>query len=187
MKLNLILFRHGELHSRKKILCGWLNLVLSKKGEKKAKELSIKLRKEKIDVGFCSDLIRSQQVLVEVLKNRPKTKVIIDHRLRERHFGALSGELNSIFADTSILKKFGGSKVENIPGMENMSVVRKRVFPFMTQVLHFMQNEKVNICISAHKESLILIQEYLEGLTPDEAEELEHNPTEYKKYIINFE
>jgi 2,3-bisphosphoglycerate-dependent phosphoglycerate mutase len=187
MKLNLILFRHGELHSRKEILCGWLNLVLSSKGEKEAKALSKKLKKEKIDVAFCSDLIRSQQVLLEVLKYHKKSKVVIDHRLRERHFGALSGELKSIFADTSVLKKIRGSKVEKVPGVENISVVRKRVFPFMTQVLRYMQDEKVNVCISAHKESLILIQEYLEGLTPDEAEKLEHNPTEYKKYVINFE
>ncbi len=187
MKLNLILFRHGELHSRKKILCGWLNLVLSNKGEKEAKVLATKLKNENIDVGFCSDLIRSQQVLVEVLKFHPKSMVVIDHRLRERHFGALSGELSSIFSDTSKMKKFGDLTVEQIPGGESMRIVQKRVFPFMTQIIRFMQKEKVNVCISAHKDSLVLIQEYLEGLSFDQAQKLESDPTEFKKYVINFE
>jgi len=187
MKLELFLFRHGALHSKKNILCGWLNLPLSKVGEAQAKILAKKLAKEKIDAGFCSDLIRSKQVLIEVLKNKPRSLVVVDPRLRERHFGALSGELESIFANTSSLKKVEGGFVEGVPGLESMHVVRKRLFPFMNNLLRFMQKEKVNVAISAHKESLMLIQEYLEGLAPDQAEKLKHFPTEYKKYVIEFD
>ncbi len=188
MQQTILLFRHGEVHSKKNVLCGWLNLPLSPKGVKQAKELSMKLKKENIQIGFCSDLLRGQQVLVSVLKYHPKAKVIIDHRLRERHYGAISGELESVFADTSIMENGKNGKiVEKIPGLESMSVVRNRVFPFMTQVLHFMQKEKVNVAISAHKTSLELIQEYLEGLTPDAAKKLEHFPTNYKKYVITFD
>jgi len=188
MQQTIILFRHGEVLSKKNILCGWLNLPLSSQGLKQAKELAKKLRKEKIDIGFCSDLLRGQQVIVEVLKYHPRTKVILDHRLRERHYGAISGQLESVFADTSILENgLNGKIVEKIPGLESMSVVRNRVFPFMTQLIHFMQKEKVNVAISAHKNSLELIQEYLEGLTPDQAKKLAHFPTNYKKYVITFD
>jgi len=188
MQQTIYLFRHGEVHSKKNVLCGWLNLPLSVQGVKQAKELSKKLKKEDIGIGFCSDLLRGQQVLAIVLKHHPKAKVIIDHRLRERHYGAISGQLESVFADTSIMENGNNGKiVEKIPGLESMSVVRNRVFPFMTQVLHFMQKEKVNVAISAHKNSLELIQEYLEGLTPDQAKKLEHYPTNYKKYVITFD
>ncbi|MFA6064512.1 MAG: histidine phosphatase family protein [archaeon] len=188
MQQTIYLFRHGEVHAKKNVLMGWLNLPLSTQGVRQAKELAKKLKKENISIGFCSDLLRGQQVLVEVLKYHPKAKVIIDHRLRERHYGAISGQLESVFADTSILENgLNGRIVEKIPGMESMAVVRNRVFPFMTQLLHFMQKEKVNVAISAHKNSLELIQEYLEGLTPDQAKKLEHFPTNYKKYVITFD
>ncbi len=91
MKLSIILFAHGEVASKENILCGWLNLPLSKKGIAQAKRLSVKLKKEKIDVAFCSDMLRSKQCLVEVLKNHKKAKVIIDPRLRGKHHGMLTG------------------------------------------------------------------------------------------------
>jgi len=187
MKLSIYLFRHGAHHAKKNILCGWLNLPLSKKGLNDAKVLAGKLKDEKIDVAFCSDLLRSEQNLVEVLNYHPNTLVVIDPRLRERHFGALSGELASIFADTSALQTIDGGLVEGVPGLESMDHIRKRVFPFMSEVLHLMQEEKVNVAISAHYESCRFIQEYLEGLTPDQSEKLNHSSTEYKKYVVNFE
>ncbi|MFA5931429.1 MAG: histidine phosphatase family protein [archaeon] len=186
MQQIIYLFRHGHIQSKKNILCGWINLPLDSLGVEQAKVLAKKLKDEKIDVAFCSDQIRSKQCLVEVLKYHPKAEVIIDPRLRERHFGALSGELESVFADTSDLKKINGSYVEGVPGIESLDTVRKRVFPFMSQLIKFVQNEKVNVAISAHNDSLELIQEYLEGLTPDQAKKLEHFPTNYKKYVITF-
>jgi len=187
MKLNIYLFRHGAHASRKNILCGWINLPLSKKGINDAKILAEKLSGERIDVAFCSDLLRSEQNLVEVLQYHLNAKVVIDPRLRERHFGALSGELASIFADTSALQTIDGGFVEGVPGLESMNTVRKRVFPFMSNVLRLMQEEKVNVAISAHTESVRFIQEYLEGLTPDQSELLTNNSTEYKKYVVDFE
>ena len=142
---------------------------------------------EQIDVAFCSDLLRSQQNLVEVLKYHPDAKVIIDPRLRERHFGSLSGELKSIFADTSAIQTIDGKQVGLVPGLESMETIQKRVFPFMSDVLRLMQEEKVNVAISAHTESSRFIQEYLEGLTPDMSGLLEKKPTEYKKYVLDFD
>jgi 2,3-bisphosphoglycerate-dependent phosphoglycerate mutase len=187
MKLNIYLFKHGELASRRNILCGWINLPLSKKGLNSSKILSEKLRGEKIDFAFCSDLLRSQQNLVEVLKYHLDAKIVIDPRLRERHFGALSCELESIFADTSALQTIGGGTVEGVPGLESMDTLRKRIFPFMSDVLRLMQEEKVNVAISAHTKSSRFIQEYLEGLLPDEVKKIEQDPSEYKKYVVNFD
>lgn len=187
MKLNIYLFRHGAIVSRKNILCGWVNLPLGKKGLNDSKKLSEKLKTEQIDVAFCSDLLRSQQNLVEVLRYHPAAKVIIDPRLRERHFGALSGELESVFADTSALQTIKGGFVEGVPGLESMETIQKRIFPFMSDVLRLMQEEQVNVAISAHTESSRFIQEYLEGLTPDMSELLKKKSTEYKKYVVNFD
>jgi 2,3-bisphosphoglycerate-dependent phosphoglycerate mutase len=189
MKLSIVLFRHGEIASKKNIFCGWINLPLSAKGEKEAEILSGKLRDEKIEIAFCSDQLRSQQCLLQVLKFHPDAKIIIDPRLRERHYGALSGSLKD---DT---KKKSSKKFEEIhrgyyalvPDGENFHHVSKRVFPFMTDLLKFMQKEKVNVAISAHSNSLKLIQEYLEGLSAKKVEGLIHHPASYKKYIVEFE
>ena len=188
MQLSIILFRHGKIQSKKNIFCGWLNLPLGEEGLIQSKVLAEKLKDEEIDLAFCSDQLRSQQALLEVLNYHPGAKVIVDPRLRERHYGSLSGSLKDIFKKKS-KKKFDQlhrGYYAVVPSGENMHHVGKRVFPFMNDLLRLMQKEKCCVAISAHTNSLRLIQEYLEGLFPQEAEKLEHHPEEYKKYIIEF-
>jgi broad specificity phosphatase PhoE len=189
MQLSIILFRHGKIQSEKNIFCGWLNLPLNEEGLNQANALAQKLKGEKIDLAFCSDQLRSQQALLEVLKFHPKAKVIVDPRLRERHYGSLSGSLKEVVKKKS-KKKFDElhrGYYAVIPSGENMHKVSKRVFPFMSDLIRLMQRKKCCVAISAHTNSLRLIQEYLEGLFPHEAEKLEHHPEEYKKYVIDFE
>ena len=189
MKLSIILFRHGKIQSKKNIFCGWLNLPLDSVGEKQAKQLANKLKKEKIEYGFCSDQLRSQQVLVDVLAFHPKSKIIVDPRLRERHYGSLSGSLKDVVKKKSKKKfdEFHRGYYAVVPEGENMVAVGRRVFPFMNQLLKFMQKEKCSVAISAHTNSLRLIQEYLEGISTQEVTLLEHHPTKYKKYIVEFD
>lgn len=189
MKLSIILFRHGEICSEENIFCGWLNHPLSFKGERDADVLAKKLRKEKIATAFCSDQVRSKQVLASVLAFHPSAKVVIDPRLRERHYGLLSGAPKEILKKKSkkIFNEIHRGYFANIPKGENMYHVSKRVFPFMNDLFFFMQSEKKNVAISAHSSSLRIIQEYLEGLNPKDVEKLEHAPTNYKKYVVEFE
>lgn len=189
MKLSIIVFRHGTIQSGKNIFCGWLNLPLSNLGETQARVLSQKLKGERIDYAFCSDLLRGKQALAAVLVHHPNAKVIIDHRLRERHYGKLTGKHKELLKQTSP-KEFEllhRGVYHEVPGGENLFAVSKRVFPFMNDLLRFMQKEKCSVAISAHTNSFRSIQEYLEGQLPREASRSEHAPTEYKKYIIEFE
>ncbi len=188
MQLVIYLFRHGQV-SDKNIFCGWLNLPLDRKGVAQAKVLAKKLSKEKIDVGFCSDQLRGKQCLVEVLKFHKKSKVIIDVRLRERHYGKLTGRRKDDFKTNFPIdfEQIHRGYNVNIPFGENFNDVSKRVFSFMNDLFIFMQKEKCNVAISAHTNSLRLIQEYLENLTQKEASRLEHHPEKYKKYIIEFD
>lgn len=186
MKLNIFLFRHGAVTTKKNILGGWIDLPLGKKGLMDSRVLANKLKLEQIDFAFCSDLFRSQQNLIEVLSFHPNARVVIDPRLRERNFGALSGELASVFADTSAIQNFEGGLVEGVPGLESMVTVQKRIFPFMSDVLKLMQEKQVNVAISAHTESSVFIQQYLEGLEYDQADLLKKKSTDYKKYVVSF-
>jgi len=189
MKLALILFRHGKIKSSNNIFCGWLNYPLDSQGIAQAKKLSARLARETIDVAFCSDQLRSKQALVEVLARHPGAKVIVDHRLRERHYGTFSGQSKDSLKNDNPAKfhEIHRAYHARIPDGENMYHVSKRVFPFMNDLLRFMQRERVNVAISAHTNSLRLIQEYLEVLPKLEVTKLEHEPTSYKKYFLNFE
>ena len=188
MELCLYVFRTGKVKSNENIFLGWLNLHLDKKGMIEADKVGKKLAKEKIDAGFCSDQIRGKQALVEVLKYHPSAKAIIDHRVRERDYGIFSGH------DKELFKKYFSNYQEihrgykaNIPKGEDLSAVSKRVFPFMKDLIKFMQDEKVNVVICAHTNSIRAIEEYMEDLSQDQLVVMESSPAEYKKYILNFD
>ncbi|MEI7961614.1 MAG: histidine phosphatase family protein [archaeon] len=186
MMFSIIVFSHGAVHSNKNLLGGWLNLPLSKAGESDAIVLAKKLSMERIGVGFCSDLIRSKQVLVEVLMHHKSAQVIVDPRLRGRHFGK---DFNSIQSLAQLNKNSRHAK-ENYYGDvldgENLHLVSMRVFPFMNDVLRFMKKERVNVAISAHPDSLKLISQFLEGLDHFESSRINHDAKNYKKYVIDF-
>lgn len=189
MTSSLIIFRHGALDTKENIFCGWLNLPLNKKGIKEAKVLAKKLKKEKVDFAFCSDQLRSKQCLVEVLKYHKNAKVIVDQRLRERHYGVLTGhsKLKAKVKLEEHFQNFHRGYQANIPYGENFNQVGKRVFSFMNDLVRFIQKNNCCVVISAHTNSLRLIQEYLEGLSPKDAEKLKNQPENYKKYCISFD
>jgi bisphosphoglycerate-dependent phosphoglycerate mutase len=189
-KFSLIVFRHGKTSfDLDRIFCGWINMGLDSVGISEAKILAKKIKKENIDVGVCSALLRSKQALVYVFSEHPGSKVIIDHRIRERNYGIFSGHSKKLFKELfpEKYKEIHRGYYANIPKGENLSNVGVRVFQFMNDLLKFMKKEKVNVCISAHPSSMKLIVEYLEGLSKEQVEKAEFSPNSYKKYVLSFD
>jgi bisphosphoglycerate-dependent phosphoglycerate mutase len=188
MELALYVFRTGKIKSKNNIFLGWLNLPLDNKGMIEADKVGRKLIKEEIDIGFCSDQLRGKQALVEVLKYHRNAKVVVDHRLRERNYGVFSGK------DKELFKKYFSNYPEihrgyktNIPKGESLEEVTKRVSPFLKELIKFMQDEKVNVAICAHTNSMRAIEEYMEDLHEDELVVMENSPSNYKKYVLKFD
>ncbi|MEK6959039.1 MAG: histidine phosphatase family protein [archaeon] len=189
MQHSIIVFRHGSTFDDENIFCGWLNNPLDKKGQAQAEVLAKNLKDENIDFAFCSDQLRSKQVLAEVLANRSKVEVFVDPRLRERNYGALTG------LDRETVKNQFPHEYDSlnkgyyvlIPKGESVHEVSKRVFPFLRDVLYFIQKNDCDVAISAHENSMKLIEEYLGGLTVRETMRLVNDPLEYKKYLVSFE
>ena len=188
MELCLYVFRTGKVKSKDNIFLGWLNLPLEKQGLIDADKIGRKLKNENIGVGFCSDQIRGEQALIEVLKYHPMAKVVIDPRLRVRNYGVFSGH------DKELFKKYFSNYPEihrgyegKIPKGENLSDVSKRVFPFMKDLIKFMQNEKLNVVLCAHTNSMRAIEEYMEDLSEDQLIIMENSPSSYKKYVLKFD
>jgi len=188
MELALYVFRTGKVKSKDNIFLGWLNLSLEKEGLIDADKVGKKLAKQNIGVGFCSDQLRGKQALIEVLKYQPNAKVIVDARLRERNYGIFSGREKELFKKYfASYPKIHRSYDGNIPMGENLRDVTKRIFPFLKDMIKFMQEEKVNVVLCAHTNSMRAIEEYMEDLSEDDLVIMENSPPSYKKYILKFD
>lgn len=91
--MRVILTRHGETEENLQgILQGHLPGKLSKEGISQAKMLAKRLKDEKIDYIFSSDLARAADTTKEIIKYHPETPVEFTQELRERNLGELQGK-----------------------------------------------------------------------------------------------
>ena len=91
--MKLIITRHGEtIENINKIHQGHTHGTLSEKGIEQAKKLALRLKDEKIDFIYSSDLKRASDTAKEIIKYHPNLKLQLDERLRERYTGSMSGK-----------------------------------------------------------------------------------------------
>ncbi len=92
--MKLILVRHGETEENKRgILQGHLPGKLSPLGLEQTKKLALRLKDEKIDVIYSSDLARASDTAKEIAKFHPNAKLLFVQELREKNQGSLTGKL----------------------------------------------------------------------------------------------
>jgi len=91
--MKLILVRHGETYENKEgIIQGHLNSILNETGKMQAEKLSERLKDEKIDIIYSSDLSRAHDTAKIVHKHHRESKLVITKELRERNNGVLEGK-----------------------------------------------------------------------------------------------
>lgn len=94
--MKLILTRHGETEENiKGIIQGHMPGKLSENGIQQAKKLAERLKNEKIDAIYSSDLKRAVDTAKEIAKYHPNTSLILTEKLRERNHGSLTGKNKS--------------------------------------------------------------------------------------------
>ncbi|MCK4473709.1 histidine phosphatase family protein [Candidatus Parcubacteria bacterium] len=200
---KLILLRHlksqWNLENR---FSGWVDVPLCKEGIKKAKEISKKVFKNKIDIAYSSPLLRNQNTLVRILDyvarkypifihlDKGKMKkygnfteihknylpVYISENLNERYYGKLQG-LNK----QEIIKKYGLKKVhlwrrgfeQTPPGGESLKDTYKRAVPFFRRYIEKDLKKGKNVLIVASHNSLRAIVKYIEKISDKDIAELE--------------
>lgn len=175
VKNKVYLFRHGQTYYNKnKYFTGWIDSKLTKEGFRNARILAEKLKKKRIDVGFCTELSRSVDTLKEVLVYHPECKRIIEaNRMIERSYGDLSGKKHR-----TIIKKYGQAQYdkwhrgynERPPDGESFKDVEKRVRIFINNLKLFMEKENVNVAISAHGNSIRVFRKIIEKKTQEQAQ-----------------
>ncbi|MDP7140988.1 MAG: histidine phosphatase family protein [Candidatus Woesearchaeota archaeon] len=91
--MKLILTRHGEtIENQNKIVQGHLPGKLSKEGIQQAKKLALRLKDEKLDYIYSSDLARAADTAKEILKYHPDTSIEFVEELREGDLGSFTGK-----------------------------------------------------------------------------------------------
>ena len=172
MKLKIYLFRHGMTNDNEEgVFSGFRDVALSRRGIRDAKIVALRLKDKKFTLAFQSDMLRSKQTLREVLKFHKYVKIITDKRIKERSYGKLQGKTH-----LEISQKYGWKKYDfwhrgydvRPPEGESLKDVEARVLAFIRDLLEIMRDEKVNVAVSAHGNSMRAFRRYFEKLSVKE-------------------
>lgn len=172
--MKLFIIRHGQTNANvKEMMQGWLDLKLNENGIKQAKLLAKRLKNEKIDAFYSSDLKRAVMTAEEVLKYHNK-HLIKTSLLRELNFGHLEGisyEKYIEIINCYCLKK---SEFRNPKG-ESYEDIKRRVRVFLKEILRKHKNQ--NVAIFAHGITNRVIIGELIKLPPEKIAEIKQENT----------
>jgi len=142
-EIKITYFVHGTtLDNEKKISSGWKDVGLSQLGIEQSKELKSKIKNEKFDVVFCSDLKRA--VDSAKLTWGKNVEIIKDKRLRECNYGDYNGK------ESSIVEPLQEKSINvSFPNGENYEDVKKRMESFLDFLRKNYSGK--NVAIVAHK------------------------------------
>ncbi len=149
--MKLILIRHGETQENKKgILQGKIPGKLSKDGIQQAKKLALRLKEEKIDYIYSSDLARASDTAKEIQKFHPEIKIIYNNLLSEIDFGDWTG------------KKKSEIDMNKPPSnMETPKEVQKRVLSFLNSIRNKEHINKTVLLVSHYGCNVSLLSYFL--------------------------
>jgi 2,3-bisphosphoglycerate-dependent phosphoglycerate mutase len=185
--LTLFLVCHTESYFNKtKRFTGWWNSKLTKEGHIEAEKLGEELKNERIDYAYRSDLIRTKETLHHLLKYHKNVPIIIDKRLRERHYGDLCGFSKTKYEHDhpNLYPLYHRSYDIPPPHGESVKIVEGRVMPLLFEIIEKMKKENINVLICAHGNSMRPIRKYFEHLSNEDMMALENQRNKIFKYSI---
>lgn len=166
MNNQYFILRHGQsLRNIENIAVCWPEKIyspLTERGKKQIKEVAKKIKKEKIDLIFSSDILRTRQT-AEITGKELGLEPKLDKRLREVNIGILNGKpINEIgrFWDKEgkllpleyYLRRFQVAPPEG----ENYTDAEKRIYGFIKEIDKKYQGK--NILIVSHQRPLTLLE-----------------------------
>ncbi len=139
--MKLIITRHGETEENVAgILQGHLPGKLSANGIEQAKKVALRLKNEKFNFIYSSDLNRAANTAKEIAKYHPNTKIEFVENLRERNMGEFQGKKKSEFGWDAKDQK--ATFIEPKEG-ETMEEVYNRAESFLHKIIHKHHNDSV--------------------------------------------
>ena len=172
------------------VFSGWRDVPLDRRGIRDAKIVALRLKDKKFTLAFQSKLLRSRQTLKEVLKFHKHVKVITDNRITERNYGGLQGKTH-----LEIVQKNGWKKYDEWhrsykirpPKGESFEDVEIRVRAFIKDLIEIMRDEKVNVVISAHNNSMRVFRKYFEDLSVKDTCDLYNDYEDVYEYSVEVD
>jgi isoleucyl-tRNA synthetase len=160
------ILRHGKVQKEKGIIYDWPSLStfpLSKKGREEIVKIAKKLKKEKIDVIFASDALRTKQT-AEIVAKELGLKVNFDSRLRDINLGVYQGRQDKEFYRDfpPTLERFQKRPKDG----ENWTDVKKRILSFIRNIEQKYKNKK--ILIVSHGDPLWILEGMMKGQSNEE-------------------
>ncbi len=178
---KLFVFRHAETtDNRRQIFSGWRDPKLTSKGLGQAQEIAEQLKQETINYAFTSHLKRARKTLEIVLQTHPHVPVFIDDRLIERCYGLLQGKSKRKIAEERpewFAQVHRGYDFPPPEG-ESLKMVENRTLPFLEQLEAWLRQNRGNIAISCHGNSLRPIRRVFEHLSLRQMLQIE-NPQDH--------
>jgi len=188
MLSKLFVFRHAETtDNRREIFSGWRDPKLTLKGLEQAQEVAEQLRQEKIDYAFTSHLKRTRKTLEIVLETRPDVPVFIDDRLIERCYGLLQGKSKRKVAEERpewFAQVHRGYDFPPPEG-ESLKMVENRTLPFLVQLEVWLRQNRGNVAISCHGNSLRPIRRVFEHLSLRQMLQIENPQDRAMAYVLH--
>ena len=164
MQNTYFILRHGQTsHQLKKerICYPWPEpspILLTEKGKKQIKVVAKKLKKEKIDLIYSSDMPRTRQT-AGIVARELKLEVIFDSQLRDINTGIFRGQPQKKFQ-----KYFSRPEelfFKPVPKGESWNEVKKRMVNFLKKIDKKYKNKK--ILIVSHGDPLWLLAGAVKG------------------------
>jgi len=199
-----LLLRHGEAENVVKGIYSSYpekqEIHLTEKGKEQIKKVAQSLKKEKIDLIFASDLLRTKET-AEIISKVLGIDVIYDKRLREVDQGTLNGlpkeEARKFWDPEDKLSKeeFTLARINKpAPNGQSFADLRCQVLDFVKELEKKYQNK--TILIISHESPLLMLETALLGLSNRETARWRvENPlavgqireVEYKQFPYNEE
>lgn len=139
--MRLTLVRHGQtVANTKHLLQGHSESPLTELGRQQARAVGERLRDERIDRLYASDLSRAYETALEIAKHHPSVVLERDARLRERNFGIYEGEAHADLSAKGVPDSiiFGAP-----PNGETNEAFRERIFSFLDELFDKHHGESV--------------------------------------------
>jgi broad specificity phosphatase PhoE len=146
--MKLIIVRHGETYENAaKIVQGHLNSQLNELGQEQAKKVALRLKNEKIDFCYSSDLSRCVDTAEEIVNYHSGLGIVVSQELREQAKGKFTGKTRE--------ERNAAQKEMGIPyyawdfdGGETLFQVSERVVNFMESLLD--KHEDKTVLVVTH-------------------------------------
>ncbi len=146
--MKLILIRHGQTDANKnRIIQGVDDNRLNETGIKQAREAGKELKKKyKIDIVFCSPLLRCVETLNHILgEYQIEGEIVMCKLIQERDYGEYTG-VESELTDWAEINK--DNKINQGMGIESIPEIEKRINLFLEDLK--LEDENKTILVISH-------------------------------------